>query len=239
MRSLYLAFLLLLPACAEEADQAPPPEAPPEPAKTVSRAELDASPSTPAAELREEDRIEIYAEVLRQFLRGEGDPRGGIVIEPAGLLGLSDLRRLEVLVALEDVTPEAFFGTRAEIEAEQQDREEARNEREAQVKRKTKTKKARDRGGSSTATTPVEVTAIEDELAPTLVLWLDIQEFRASRARIRAHSWHADSGERSEQYIATRSGSSPWRVRASGGIRPPSEEFQKEVEPDTQGAFEE
>jgi hypothetical protein len=164
----------------------------------------------------EEDRIQVYAEVLRQMVRRERDPRSGIVVDPKGLLGLNDQRRRDVLVAVEDVAPEMFFGTREEIEAEQKEREEDRandKQRKSGGRKKSGGSK-RDRGGSSSASTPVQVSTVEDDQAPILVLALTVRSFQPSHASIQGLAWHAESGEHRAQFTASRSGNGKWHVRS-------------------------
>ncbi len=236
-----LVCLFFCQACNDESANTPDPATKSDPASAASagsssqkksarsisatkKARSEGGPEQAVAAatvVTEEDRIEVYAEVLRQLVRKERDPRSGVVVDPRGLTGLDDQHRREVLVAVEDVAPEMFFGTREEIEAEQKAREESRahdNERKSGGRKKSAGSK-RDRGGSSSASTPVQVSAIEDDQAPILVLSLNVSSFKPNHASIQTVAWHAESGEHNSHFTATRAGNGKWRVR-SGNERP-------------------
>ncbi|MAE69420.1 MAG: hypothetical protein CME06_03000 [Gemmatimonadetes bacterium] len=206
----YLAFVCsgVLVGCGDKNEVQPPaqplPNDPPPAARAVS--EKGEAPKM----LTAGDRIEVYAEVLQQVLRRDSSPRSGVFVDPSGLLGLDDLQRHQVLVALESVEARAFFGAREDVLEAVKERDEERDRDEAA--RLNKANKKRDQSGSSTAATPLELAPVADDEAPMLVISLEVGSFLAERASIVGSSWHIESGEKRTRFAAAWS-DDQWRVR--------------------------
>ena len=176
---------------------------------------LELEPPTLASRtLTNTDRIEVYAMVLREVLGGETEPRGGVVLDPQGLKGLSDLERREVLVGIEALAPGTFFGTREEV----LERERDQAEEQVEERRRQRDEKKEDRGnsGSSTAQSSVTVNpVVEEEGAPMLVLSISVERFDADNAVIAGNAWHSEVGDRTNRYELTWR-SDRWRLEVSG-----------------------
>ncbi len=207
-----LATIGVVSGCDDRSAE-PEPELP---APATEQAPTRVEEKTPRV-LQDSDRVEIYAEVLRQVLRKEQTPRSGALVDASGLLGLDDQQRHEVLVALEPIEPRAFFGTRDDVLRKAKESEEERDRDE--TARKNKAAAARERSGSSTAATPVEFTPVAGDEAPMLVLTIEVRSFTAQRASIVGSSWHLEAGDKRTHYAAAWS-DGRWRVREdrSGGI---------------------
>ena len=117
-----LATIGVVSGCDDRSAE-PEPELP---APATEQAPTRVEEKTPRV-LQDSDRVEIYAEVLRQVLRKEQTPRSGALVDASGLLGLDDQQRHEVLVALEPIEPRAFFGTRDDVLRKAKESEEERD----------------------------------------------------------------------------------------------------------------
>lgn len=175
------------PASAEVSPDSQPEVAAPAPVQEAD----SAAPTS----VNERDRILAYASVIRAVLGNNRDARSGVVVDPEGLAELSPLGQRKVLIELEDVAPEAVFGTQEEVLENQKDRVAAKSSKKRGRKEPPKT----DRGSSSTASTPPSVTeGSYDDEAPTLVIELQVRSFVPGQALIKSVAWlGAEEPERS------------------------------------------